>query len=539
MNSYQTMLLPGQLFVYFANAALLTIPVSLVLLVWFQRTVRQEMLARDTAAGPGIPLSISVSVTAKPPIQGQAAAPLRVRLAVVYFFGALAAGAVGALLLFREGSVEFAWLRAFMVAYVLCWPLAVTLPILLAMSRRDAVLVAFVYCLIGGIAIFIWSVFSLLVLGNQEASPLKNVGWYGYFLALTAGPSFIFILITGGPKIRPVAPIVFAGLLTFSFATLVTFTIFTGLLDFSPATRDLLVAVPHSVLVWFMLTAVPVGFACWLLLRRLAWIYESKRSSDMQLLVDIWWFIAFFDFMIAQVAALGWWGMMGIAGFAAYRSAVAIGLAFWPVDRTIERPRELLLLRVFGYQRRTEKLFDAIAQPWRFEGSVTMIAGADLAGRIIDPGDIVAFAGGRLRDQFVRNTADLQRRLHEFDGARDPDGRFRVIKFFCHADVWQPAAESLMKRSSVILMDLRGFSEKNSGCEFELRKLAGHRRLDHTLFVVDEETDVDLLRSTLLQACKDAGFEAAPSIHLSQLDKQSARNLRQVSTELRTLAPVG
>ena len=43
----------------------------------------------------------------------------------------------------------------------------------------------------------------------------------------------------------------------------------------------------------------------------------------------------------------------------------------------------MLLLRVFGFQKRTERLFDRVAERWRFEGPVAMIAGAELALRSV------------------------------------------------------------------------------------------------------------------------------------------------------------
>ncbi len=165
-----------------------------------------------------------------------------------------------------------------------------------------------------------------------------------------------------------------------------------------------------------------------------------------------------------------------------------------------------------------------------------MIAGADLAGRVIDPGDIVTFAGGRLRDQFVRDGADLQRQLEKLGETRDPDGRYRINKFFCTADSWQAAVMALMRRSAVVLMDLRGFTQQNSGCLFELQTLAASRKLDRTLCVVDKTTDIPLLRSILQKAHSNAGWEGEAPLHLLSLERQSASELRRAANELRSLA---
>src|SRR5262249_10988319 len=153
----------------------------------------------------------------------------------------------------------------------------------------------------------------------------------------------------------------------------------------SEALRNLLLALPYSLFTFFMLAALPVGYVCWLALRGLSSSFETKKFSDTQLLTDIWWLIAFFWICATSSTTMGWWGLLGLLGFVVYRATVAIGLALRPVRSVARTARDLLLLRVFGYQRRTEQLFDAIAQPWRFEGHVNAIAGADLVGRIVDP----------------------------------------------------------------------------------------------------------------------------------------------------------
>ena len=214
---------------------------------------------------------------------------------------------------------------------------------------------------------------------------------------------------------------------------------------------------------------------------------------------------------------------------------MTVGLVLWPIDgRT--GARRLLLLRVFGFRRRTERLFDAVAERWRLSGSVQMIGGTDVAGRTLDPGDIVTFVGGGLRDQFVSDQAHLERRLADLDDARDPDGRFRVNEFLCHDDTWQGTLESLLLRSEVVLMDLRGFSQANSGCLYELGKLAEHRRLERTLFVVDGTTDVELLRATLAQAAAAGGAQGAPALHTVHTSGPSSLELGRILGSLSALS---
>jgi hypothetical protein len=90
-------------------------------------------------------------------------------------------------------------------------------------------------------------------------------------------------------------------------------------------------------------------------------------------------------------------------------------------NATITPPaRNLLLLRVFGYTRRTERLFDRIAARWRLFGPVTMIVAPDIAARTIDPADYLRWLTERTDEFFVTSRADLTARLLALDMAPDP-----------------------------------------------------------------------------------------------------------------------
>src|SRR5512143_4048722 len=106
---------------------------------------------------------------------------------------------------------------------------------------------------------------------------------------------------------------------------------------------------------------------------------DRRRSADVQLLVDTWWLIVSFDYIAFISTDLGWGGLLSVFAFVAYRLVVVLGLALWRVSAIPNERCGSLLLRVFGFQRRTEQLFDVIAQRWRLRGAVAMIAGSDLA----------------------------------------------------------------------------------------------------------------------------------------------------------------
>jgi hypothetical protein len=155
----------------------------------------------------------------------------------------------------------------------------------------------------------------------------------------------------------------------------------------------------------------------------------------------------------------------------------------------------LLLLRVFGFDRRTERFFDALSLRWRAVGAVELIAGRDLALRQIHPIDFVAFLSGKLASRFVRDPAAAT--VTDSTERPDPDGRFRVRQFLCHADTWRPVMRTLAARSDVVVMDLRGFTADREGCRYELDSLARLSPDKPVILVADRKTDLDALREVL------------------------------------------
>jgi hypothetical protein len=396
------------------------------------------------------------------------------------------------------------------------------------------------YVLIGTIIILVWSTYSYMVLDRVEVSPIGNVQAFLTFLAHQAWLPFLIIVITGNRRLRSVSPFVLAGLLIFSFSNLVIGNGLVAALDYQ-VFRDHFTQfdVIWMRALWFMIAALPVGYLCWRGLRWLSRYFEQKAFSDTQLLVDSWWLIVVFSQTVGFASDFGWGGLAGLLAFVAYRLVVAAGLALWRTDGLLRAGPRLLLLRVFGFQRRTEMLFDVIAQRWRLLGGVRLIAGADLAMRTMDPADFISFVGGRLPRLFVRSGRDLEHRVEQLDERRDPDGRLRISKFFCHEDTWRVTLKGLLRRSDVVLMDLRGFSASNSGCLFELRQLAESSLLPRTVFVIDQTTDVSLLESTVAEQARDGGAHDEPGafpLNLETMASRSAKELERIYGRLRALA---
>ena len=229
------------------------------------------------------------------------------------------------------------------------------------------------------------------------------------------------------------------------------------------------------------------------------------------MVVDAWWAIIVASHLVSQwsdgaATAL----FVSGAAFAIYWITVRVGLRVAGLGARADGPT-MLLLRVFGFQKRTERLFDRVAERWRFEGPVAMIAGAtSRCVRLMSTS--ARFRARRIESRYVSGATDLVSRLQALAAGVDPDGRFRVGEFFCFDNTWRPALRSLVERSRVVLMDLRGFTKANAGCVFELEQLRAFGAVGRCVFVMDSTTDRALVETSLALT---SGIGAATWIMMS------------------------
>src|SRR6185503_18121093 len=121
-------LVPGVLLHYFATAVVLALPVSLIVLAWYRRSVLRRMRERGSAGSDAHRVTTKAVERSVPSAPAAPPAPrLRLRMVVVYTLGAIAASAVSTSLYFDAFDLSFSALRAFMMGYALIWPLVPTL----------------------------------------------------------------------------------------------------------------------------------------------------------------------------------------------------------------------------------------------------------------------------------------------------------------------------------------------------------------------------------------------------------------------------
>lgn len=532
-------LLTGQLAYVFLVAILDAAVISWIALGWYRGSVRRLMRERgapsrataavETARDDALPSAPAVSLVpltvalfdveaSAQSRRSQHAGMGWQRLSIAYGIGAALHSALITYFFFLGFDTwppVAAWIAQWLV---FAWPIVPTLAIVLVLTRYEVIRLAVGYVVISGIAIAAVTLAGQVLRGSFSDAPLTNVFWFVAGLAFAAALPVALLVITGRRRIRAVTPLALSSTLVFGFALVLFREALTEAFNLE-AIRNALLEVSaltnEHVMYYgvFMVLVLPVGWGAWLLLQYLAARYERKRFSDVQLIVDCWWLIVTAEETVTHLSTTyGPRGIAaGIAAFAAYRISVALTLAWLPDPRRSDPKKRLLLLRVFGYQARTETLFDRVAQQWRFHGPVQLIAGVDLAMRTADPGDMLAFVGGRLDERYVTSVDDVRRRVDGLDMQRDPDGRFRVNELYCREDNWRMTLQALLDTTDIVLMDLRSFSSVNAGCTFELEQLVSRLPPEQIVFVYDQTTDLRLLGNCLADGWERSGHSGAPA----------------------------
>jgi hypothetical protein len=537
-----TVALTGMLPAIVLISAALTAAVSVVLLWLYRRAVLRSMAARAVSAPPppsrlppGLPraprppplevVSVASGPAATPGANSaydRATRSLR-RAAWVYIAGGLAYALVlsAPWMVVVEGGFALTRLLFMTVAYG--WPTVLALGLLAATSRGQWL------AILGGYFALLAAVGAYSVARNAELT----VGQVALFWLVANGAETVLLLAFLNRRVRAVGPLVLAFMLVGVTGAFLLVNLAGASNAFLRAIVEVgsvleLDALGTLVLMHLMGFAV-FSLVGWWLLRRIGRRYEAKRTSDQQLTLDALWLL----FGVGQSISLvfeGWaWIFTGLAGFAAYKLVTVAGFALLAA-RHPPPPRApmLLLLRVFALGRRSERLFDVLAKRWLRGGSIGLIAGPDLVTTAVEPHEFLGFVGGRLARQFVAGEADLERRLSQLDTRPDPDGRYRVNEFFCHADTWQLTMRRLARASAIVLMDLRSFSRTNQGCVYELGELLAAVPLDRVVFVVDASTDRPFLQQTLQELWQSIPpgspnlALASPRARLFEVRKQSA-----------------
>jgi hypothetical protein len=535
-----TIVTTGMLPALLIAAGILTAPTALFLLWLYRRAVIRSMAGATPAAAPVAVVASSQACGFSQPLgirpidcrREPDETPLyrRTRRSLTKLGAIHAAAGLAYAFVFScawmilSGGDGFVWSRLLWLVVCYAWPTVIALGIVSALSRGRRMALA------GGYFALLLLVAAYAAVRNPELS-LGQLGFFWIFA--NAAPSVLFLAFLHR-RVRAVGPLV----LGFMIAAVTGSQLLLSLVGASDDRMRMAVDVGAA---WglggsAMFVVILVAGFClfgllgWHILKRLGSRYRRRKTSDQALMLDALWLV----FGIVQSITLsfeGWaWVFTGLAAFASCKLVALQGYRW--LRQEPDRGITLLLLRVFSLGRRSERLFDALSKAWLRVGSITMIAGPDLVASTVEPHEFLEFVGGGLSHRFVRDDADLERRMRAMARGPDPDGRYRVNEFLCYADTWQQTMKRLASGADAVLMDLRSFAPDNQGCLYEIEQLVAGVDLRRVLLIVDETTDRVFLEGALHAAWErvatqwSAARHAVPQVRVLHLDGEEGKGLR-------------
>jgi len=393
------------------------------------------------------------------------------------------------------GKMDFSPFRFALLTWSNVWPALMAIDLIVGPSRRSRLFGLLGYFAIG-------AVIAEVVLVKNPGLPIGQLLYL--WLDHNAIPT-VLLLIFLNRRIRALGPL----LLVFMIIGVAGATLTASFVGSNP---NLLNAVGKfsytiglgatgAIIALHAIGFAACGIAGWLVLDLLRQLYERRYISEQSVNVDAMWLLFGIVNSIGLVFEGYRWIASGFVAFTIYKLAAAGLFNLFGVSRRAKRNgRRLLLLRVFALGRRSEQLYDTLGKSWRNVGSIQMIAGPDLATTTIEPHEFLDFVSGKLDRRFIDNGRTLDLRIDQMDLAPDREGQFRVTEFFCHDDTWKMTLARLPEDSDAVLMDLRGFSQANAGCVFEIHEIFNVVPLARAVFAIDDRTDQAFMRRTMEQA---------------------------------------
>jgi hypothetical protein len=221
---------------------------------------------------------------------------------------------------------------------------------------------------------------------------------------------------------------------------------------------------------------------------RSPWSFHARGLNAFYFVFGFWWFVSHLLF------GDWYWGVaIALLPYLAYEGTLRA--AFRLVPKRVD-PKRLLLLRVFGRPGQSERLYRDLLYDWSTLGPIWLIGAPDVAKRSMTPQRFAAFVSGTLRRHFEWSDAWLEQQVAE---TQRPllDRTYRWLELLCAGESWRGAVQRLTREADVVVMDLRGFTEENLGCAWELAQLVNLIPLSKVVLCIDQDTQRPALETAL------------------------------------------
>ncbi len=123
----------------------------------------------------------------------------------------------------------------------------------------------------------------------------------------------------------------------------------------------------------------------------------------------------------------------------------------------------------------------------------------------------IFFSVKSLKRKFISSEESLKKRLQHLDKwPKGYDNTFKEFPVMCYDNTWKQTVNVLVKKANVILMDLRGFSETNKGCEYEVNFLFDNVPAERIVFLAYKDS-VPLIKK-LIKEQWEMLLETSPNL---------------------------
>jgi hypothetical protein len=202
---------------------------------------------------------------------------------------------------------------------------------------------------------------------------------------------------------------------------------------------------------------------------------------------------------IAPAAQLDW-NLLPALVFALIVTLVVLHVLLLRGRRPGQTPKRMLLLRVFKQVPIRSWLMDLLDDTWRRVGRIDTVVGLDLALHTLNAFALEDFLRGRVRRQFLKDSAEVRQRVATLPSALGLDRRYPLNELHCLPDTWQEAVTALLDGADVVLIDLRGVQSANRGVLYELALAMRHVPLQRLVLIADTRTDAALVGQVVSEA---------------------------------------
>lgn len=516
-----TLALTGQMPFILITSVILSVPVSFILLWLYRRAVLISMnrqtdadLEQSHAAtinNQATILKIKIVEANQSASCDQSCTQFVTRLkrspwknALIYAKGGAAFTLIMTAAVLLSGTSDFFIIRALLVFCVYAWPIVLTLNLVAASSRKD-------------ILITVGAYFSILIVLTILALIKSNeltLGQVFMLWGITNLPPTVLILAFLVRPIRAVGPMVLAFMILALTGSVIALALIgssdEALRSVAEAGYDVGMGASGAFISVLIIGFILFALIGWLVVNLIRKGYQERILNDQSMTLDSLWLLFAIVQSIGLVFENAAWIFAGVIAFVAYKLVVKHGFARLQKETRIQNIR-LLLLRVFSLGKRSEQLFNRVTKHWRYVGSVQLISGPDLATTTVEPHEFIGFLSGKISRHFIGTQQQLDQRLIDLDMPMDFDGRYRINDFFCFGNTWEAVLSQLVKSTNAVIMDLRGFTPRKTGCVRELNELINVTLLGRVVLVIDATTDVPFLEQTIQQSWQNI-LEDSPNL---------------------------